>query len=104
MKVLDYSVQGFCDLHNKEYQKHLKAVKFCLENELSFPKETSEFFQGKIDGDLSLENFHPHYILSKIENGVMVDVPYYEMSDNRIKINVNEIPENVDSIIIRYDV
>ena len=39
---------AYSSKESKEFQKHYNAVKFCIENELSFPKETSEFFKGKL--------------------------------------------------------
>lgn len=45
------SIRAFSGKESPEFQKHFKAVQFCLENQLSFPKETSEFFKGKVEGE-----------------------------------------------------
>lgn len=103
MNVFKCVVKGYFDLYSTEYQKHLKAVKFCLDHKLSYPKETSEFFRGKIDDGLSLEDIKPKYILEKIQNGFSVDIPFYKMSDNRVEIHVKDIPEATHTIIIHDD-
>lgn len=85
---------------SKEFQKHYNAVKFCIENELSFPKETSEFFKGKIHGN-DLEDISNEYILEYIQNGV--EVPLRTTGDkwgNEIRIKVSEIPSSVDEIVV----
>ena len=50
------NVTAYSGKQSKEFQKHYKAVKFCIENDLSYPKETSEFFKGKIY-NLNLEDY-----------------------------------------------
>ena len=93
------SVQAFASKDSEEFQKHFKAVKFCIENQLSYPKETSEFFKGKLHGD-DLEDIKPEYVLGYIENGVEIPLKmsgeYYEK-----RIKVSEIPSEVDEIIVR---
>ena len=44
-------VKGYTGKNNTEFLKHFEAVKFCIERDLSFPKETSEFFRDKIEGE-----------------------------------------------------
>ncbi len=43
------SFKAYSGKESSEFQKHYKSVKFCIENELSFPIETVNFFKGKID-------------------------------------------------------
>ncbi len=93
------NIKGFSGKESQEFQKHLKAVKFCLENELSFPKETSDFFRGKVDS-CDLEDYKPEYILNYIENGVEVYIRPIEKDDNCIRIRVADIPKEVDELII----
>lgn len=96
------SIKAYSSKQSKEYQKHYKAVQFCVENELSYPKETSEFFKGKIGG-FDLEDYSIDYILEKIENGV--EVPLIGMTGdswNGIKIKVSDIPAGVDEIIVSF--
>ena len=57
---------AYSSKESKEFQKHYNAVKFCIENELSFPKETSEFFKGKLGGD-DLEDIKPEAILGYLK-------------------------------------
>ncbi len=92
------SVKAYSGKGSKEFQKHLGAVKYCIENELSFPKETSEFFKGKVAGD-DLEDINPSSILQYIENGVQV--PFgMTISNGAIRIKVSDIPASVDEIVI----
>jgi hypothetical protein len=95
------NVKAYSSTENKEFQKHFNAVKFCIENGLSYPKETSEFFKGKIHGD-DLEDISNEYILEHIQNGV--EVPLNTTGDkwgNEIRIKVSEIPSEVDLIIVK---
>ncbi|MFN9318982.1 MAG: hypothetical protein ACK58Q_00140 [Chitinophagales bacterium] len=91
------NVTAYSSKESKEFQKHYNAVKFCIENELSFPKETSDFFKGKIGGD-SLEDIQPNSILKYIENGVEIKMPL-EYENGKVFIRVKEIPVGCDLII-----
>lgn len=94
------NVQAFAGKNSEEFQKHYKAVKFCIENGLSYPKETSEFFKGKVGGD-NLEDIVEDAVLRYIENGVEVDLKI--TSDdygNEIRFNVSDIPNGVDEIVV----
>ena len=94
------SVIGYSSKDSKEFQKHYKAVQFCIENQLSFPKETSEFFKGKVGGD-DLEDYSGDYLLKKLENGVEVKLNLVRGNSwEGIKIKVSEIPSGVDEIIV----
>ena len=95
------NVTAYSSKESKEFQKHFNAVKFCIENGLSYPKETSEFFKGKIHGD-DLEDISTEYILEHIQNGV--EVPLNTNGDkwgNEIRIKVSEIPSSVDEIVVK---
>ncbi len=94
------SVTAYSSTESKEFQKHFKAVVFCIENDLSFPKETSEFFKGKVHGG-DLEDYSKEYILDNIKNGVVVDLPFEE-TDNYCEkiIKVSDIPKDADKIIV----
>ena len=95
------NVTAYSSKESKEFQKHFNAVKFCIENGLSYPKETSEFFKGKIHGD-DLEDISNEYILEHIQNGV--EVPFKTTGDqwgNEIRIKVSEIPSSVDEIVVK---
>lgn len=96
------SVKGYSTIESKEFQKHFNAVKFCIENELSFPKETSDFFKGKVSGE-NLEDISRDYIIGYIKNGIEIPLPIIGGTfDNEKKIIVSEIPKEVDSIIISF--
>ena len=95
-------IKAFSGKDNKEFQKHFKAVKFCLENELSFPKETSEFFKGKVDGN-DLEDLKSEYILKYLENGIEVPLEFEEKYDFYYRIKVSKIPSHVDEIIVSLE-
>lgn len=94
------NVTAYSSKENKEFQKHYNAVIFCIDNELSFPKETSEFFKGKIGGD-DLEDIKREAILDYLENGISVEMPlrYFK---NEVHIKVSEIPSNVDLIVVKF--
>lgn len=94
------NAKAYSSTENKDFQKHLKAVKFCIENELSFPVETSEFFKGKVGGD-DLEAIKRNCILKYIENGCEVEMPFRYFRDSEVQIKVSEIPKSVDLIIVK---
>jgi hypothetical protein len=91
------NVTAYSSKESKDFQKHFNAVKFCIENELSFPKETSEFFKGKVCGD-DLEDINSDSILKYIENGVQMKIPL-EYENGKVFIRVKEIPVGCDLII-----
>jgi hypothetical protein len=93
------NIKAFAGKDSPEFQKHFKAVNFCIENKLSFPKETSEFFKGKIDGG-DLEDVIPQYLIDHIKDGVEVDLPIKSVGDYTRRIKVADIPKEVDEIII----
>lgn len=97
---ISLNARAFSSKENKEFQRHHKAVLFCIENELFFPTETSEFFKGKIDG-VDLEDTRPEYILGYIENGVEVEMPFRYFRGNEVQIKVSEIPPEVDLITVK---
>ena len=97
---VELNAKAYSTTENKEFQKHLKAVKFCIENELSFPIETSEFFKGKVGGD-DLEAIKRDSILKYIENGCEVAIPFTHFRNSEVQIKVSEIPKNVDLIVVR---
>lgn len=95
------SITAYSGKDSKEFQKHFKAVQFCIENELSFPKETSDFFKGRVDGG-DLEDYQPKYILPMIANGVTV--PLTIGGDGYIqRIKVADIPKEVDEIVVKIN-
>lgn len=94
------SIQGFASKNNPEFQKHYNAVVFCIENNLSFPKETSEFFKGKIGGD-DLEDVIPEAIMKHIENGVEIELTTYRVASHECHIKVADIPTGTDTIIVK---
>lgn len=91
---------AYSSKESKEFQKHYNAVKFCIENELSFPKETSDFFKGKIGGD-DLEDIKSESILRYLENGIEVEMYFRYCSASEVQINVSEIPKEVDLIVVK---
>ena len=95
-------VKAYSNKTNKEFNKHYNAVKFCLENNLSFPIETSEFFKGKIDG-CDLEDFHESIQLSLIGNGTEISIKTHCSDYHNVIIYPCDIPDEVDKIIISLD-
>lgn len=92
------NITAFSGKNSSEFQKHFKAVKFCIENELSFPAETSEFFKGKVNGD-DLEDIMIDAIIPHIENGIVFPLKIHGDYSKKI-INVSEIPKEIDTIVI----
>lgn len=94
-------IKAFAGKDSKEFQKHFKAVKFCLDNELSYPKETSDFFKGRLDGS-DLEEVNLDYIIEYIENGIQIDIPIEsDAHGNEKRIKIADIPKEVDEIVIK---
>ena len=94
-------VKAYSDNTSKEYQKHLNAVKFCIDNDLSYPKETYEYFKGAICGD-NLDDYDNEYVLEYIENGFEIDLQTVEDDQHSIILNVKDIPKDAKKIIIDY--
>jgi len=92
-------IKAFAGKDSEEFKKHFKAVIFCIQNELSYPKETSEFFKGKVDGN-DLEEINTKYIIDYISNGVEVPINIGG-SQYEKRIKVKDIPKEVDEIIIK---
>jgi hypothetical protein len=94
-------VIGYTGTDSPEYQKHFKAVHFCITNDLSFPIETSEFFKGKINGD-SLEDFKKEALLNQIRYGFEVKIPQNcNKTLGEIWINTKDIPSTVTEICVK---
>lgn len=97
------SINAYTGKNSELFKKHYKAVEFCLENKLSFPKETSEYFKDKIEG-MSLEDFNHKYILNKIKNGIEVPLTFDRTNEkNCIELKVSDIPAGTEIIIIKLD-
>lgn len=96
------SIEAFHSKESEEFKKHLKVVKVCIETNVSFPKETFDFFKGKVHGEYSLDELQPHAVIEGIENGIQADLKIHEGKDYRRIIKVSEIPKGVDEIHIRW--
>ena len=80
------SFKAYSGKESSEFQKHYKSVKFCIENELSFPIETVNFFKGKNDcGDL--DDYEREYLLEMIKDGVEVPMRHTNLNFTEIRIN-----------------
>ena len=91
---------AYSSKESEEFQKHYNSIKFCIEKKLSFPKETSEFFKGKLGG-YDLEDIETESILGYLENGVSVEMPFRYFRGSEVQINVSEIPSGVDLIVVK---
>ncbi len=94
------TVKAFASKENKEFKKHFAAVKFCIENELSYPKETSEFFNGKVNGSDNLEHYSARSILEQIKNGLELPLKMKSQHGDEIRIKVSDIPKEADELVI----
>lgn len=97
------NVKAFSSDQSPEFQKHFKAVQFCIENDLSYPIETSAFFKGKINCGLSLEDYAKgDHVIGYIQNGVEVPLPHAKnYHETQVVIKVADIPSSVDEIIVK---
>jgi len=95
------NVRAYAGKNSVEFIKHYKIVAFCIENKVSYPKETSEFFKGKVCGD-NLEDFKGSAVLEYLENGIELplkttgEIEYGE----GLHIKISDIPKEADEIII----
>lgn len=94
-------IQGFTQPDNDEFKKHLEVLQFCYDKGVSCPKETTEYFKGKIDGD-DLEDYDYDYALERLENGLSVDIDDAVdgdvMYDDGATIDLRKLPKGVDII------
>lgn len=101
-------VKAFMSENSPEFKKHLKAVKFCLENKLSFPKETEDFFRGKVDGG-DLDDFCDEdgvcddAVLHYIKNGLEHPLKFEQINECEIHIKTSDIPSGVEKIIVTME-
>ena len=92
-------VYGIYGKVNPEFLRHYGAVKYCIENNLSFPIETSEFFKGKLRGE-NLEDIRRDKILKYLEDGIQINIPLIRETASSIIINIDDIPAGTDCIRI----
>lgn len=80
----------------------LKQLNFVLKNNLSYPKETSEFFKGRVE-DGNLEDYKQDSILEYIKNGIEISLPLKSLDDfnDEFSLDVKKIPKECDKIIIK---
>lgn len=79
--------------NNKDFQKHKKILEFCLENKVSLPKETAEYFENEIPDISLLDN--------KLEIELEEDVHYQEYYDDKYggyEIDLEKLPNGVSKI------
>ena len=99
---ISLNVLAYLSTDNSEFQKHYEAVKFCIEINLSFPKETSEFFKGKVNGN-DLEDFNSNFILEYLRYGVNIPMKTsYNPHGDGLIIKVSDIPKEAEQIVITY--
>jgi len=97
------SLHGYASKEDPEFKKHLKSVKFCIENDLLYPKETSEFFKGKMHVD-NLEDWNRINILEFLEDRMYIKLPTIDDAyGNRVTIKVADIPEWVVEIVATFN-
>ena len=94
------SFKAYSGKQSSEFQKHYKSVSFCIENDLSYPIETVNFFKGKIDGG-DLDDYDKDYLLEMISNGVEVPMRHTNLNFSEIRILVSDIPPSVDELVIK---
>lgn len=91
-------VVGYYGKDNSEFKKHYNAVKFCVENDLSLPIETRNFFEGKFDDDL--DDLHKDAWIEYVQDGFEVEIDFTEDEDYRKVIDVRTLPKDLDTIVV----
>lgn len=94
------SIRGFCSKESDEFKKHYRAVEFCIKNDLSFPKETSEFFKGSVEGVCDLEDYKRECILDYIKNGKEIELKKKQNEMGEYILKIKDIPKEVKELII----
>jgi hypothetical protein len=98
------SVRGFTGKDSDEYKKHYEAVLFCIEKDLSFPKETVAFFEGKVEGSDGLGSYQRHALPRILADGFPVKLPLTLMDyENKIVLKTKDIPKEVTEIVVTLD-
>lgn len=97
-------VKGFTGFGNEEYLKHYDSLEYCLSKGLTPPKETLEFFDGKLDG-CGVLDLQPESALSIAKKGLGVDIgsAITEIAEDEIHIDISMLPENTEKIIVKID-
>lgn len=88
--------RAHADNTSKNYQRHLRAVKFCVENNLSLPKETSKYFKSE-----NLEDYKKDTWAERIENGF--STLHLGSAQQYLEIPIEDIPEDTKKIIIQLE-
>lgn len=103
MSRLSLFAEAYSTKESDDYQKHVKAVKFCIENGLSYPKETNEFFRNNVPEE-DLNSYQPKTVLESIKDGVRLPMHYDGNHDmTQIRIRICDIPPTADEIIVTMD-
>jgi len=96
---LNLTVRASVD--SKEFIKHFSIVEMCAKHDVSYPKETLEFFDGAID-DGPLDDYDPEYVVERLSDGAeMKVITKRDFHDNKITLNVKDIPKGADKIIVQ---
>ena len=91
-------VSAYAGKDSAEFKRHFGAVEFCIENDLSFPVETFEYFKGQVEGG-DLDDYDNDYIIELLSNGISVDMPVIDVNECEKRIKVSDIPEGTDEIV-----
>lgn len=101
---LSINIDGLSDKSNPEFAKHLKVVEFCIANEVSYPKETSEFFKGQVHGE-DIDDIVPSQeVIDVIKDGLVVEIHDAMATEaGRFYIQVDKLPKSVSVIRVSLD-
>lgn len=94
------SFMGYAGEQSPEFIKHREVVFFCIEKGVSYPKETSEFFKGKIQGS-DLEDFTDASLVEYLQFGIEIPIKVFQSGFN-YEIDLKSLPKEVDKIIVKW--
>lgn len=86
-------IQAFIPDTDAEFKKHKKILLMCLENEVSLPKETAEYFGS--------EDANEYLLDEKLEIELEEDVHYKNWSDeycSGFEVDLLKLPKGVTKL------
>jgi len=86
-------IEAFIPDSDKEYQKHKKILLMCLENDVSLPKETAQYFGS--------EDAYESLLDEKLEIELEEDVHYTKWCDeyrSGFEVDLSKLPKGVNKL------
>lgn len=99
---LNLSVKGYVYKNIEEYKKHLEALEFCSERNLSLPYETEQFLRQFSDEEY-IKHSDLQSSINLYEDGIEIDLPIEKIHYQLYQLKVSDIPKDVSILKIRID-